>query len=266
MYDELMTATSLGTTTKYFSALTFATLKDMGWYTVDDTFYETSNYGYQKGCSFVLDACSSGTSFTEFCNAASQSGISSCQTNFFGKAICTNDAAAMADSCGIYGPYTNCVDPATTDPGYASYTQEKYATNSYCIASTLGTVALSSTLTSRCYPYSCGTSSVTFTIGSYTITCQSAEAGVQKTLSAMTGTLTCPDFAAFCTNTRKTCSNWCSKNGYCMGGVCNCLSGYYGTDCSKTSCTTNTFYDSTTLTCVAICPSGYYSNTYSRSC
>ena len=63
MYDELMTATSLGTTTKYFSGLTFAALKDMGWYTVDDTFNETSNYGYQKGCSFALNACH-GTSFT----------------------------------------------------------------------------------------------------------------------------------------------------------------------------------------------------------
>ena len=37
MYDELMTGTSLGTA-KYFSGLTFALLKDMGWYTVDDTF------------------------------------------------------------------------------------------------------------------------------------------------------------------------------------------------------------------------------------
>lgn len=49
MYDELMTATALGSL-KYFSGLTFAALKDMGWYTVDDTFSDTSNYGYQKGC------------------------------------------------------------------------------------------------------------------------------------------------------------------------------------------------------------------------
>ena len=33
-----MTATSMGATSKYFSGLTFAALKDMGWYTVDDTF------------------------------------------------------------------------------------------------------------------------------------------------------------------------------------------------------------------------------------
>lgn len=62
MYDELMTGTALGTA-KYFSGLTFALLKDSGWYTVDETFAGTSNFGYQKGCTFVSDACYN-TSFT----------------------------------------------------------------------------------------------------------------------------------------------------------------------------------------------------------
>lgn len=172
----------------------------------------------------------------------------------------------MADSCGIYGPYTNCIDPATTDSGYASYTQEQYATNSYCVGSTLGTVALPSTLTSRCYPYTCGTDSIVFTVGTYSITCLSSEAGTTKTLSAMTGDLTCPIFADFCTNTRKTCKNWCSQNGYCMAGICNCLPGYYGVDCSITICSVGTYYDSTTSSCVTVCPSGYYQNIYSHSC
>jgi hypothetical protein len=57
-----MTATSLGAN-KYFSGLTFSALKDMGWYTVDDTFNDTTNYGYKKGCPFVQDACY-GTSFS----------------------------------------------------------------------------------------------------------------------------------------------------------------------------------------------------------
>ena len=82
----------------------------------------------------------------------------------------------------------------------------------------------------------------------------------------MTGHLTCPIFADFCTNTRKTCSNWCSQNGYCMAGVCNCLQGYYGVDCSQTMCSINTYFDSTTSTCVSVCPSGYYQNIYSHSC
>ena len=49
MYDELMTGTALGPQ-KSFSALTFAMLKDMGWYEVDDSFNDTTNYGFNKGC------------------------------------------------------------------------------------------------------------------------------------------------------------------------------------------------------------------------
>ena len=66
----MMTATAFGATKGVFG-LTFALLKDTGWYLADDTFLETTNYGYQRGCSFVLDACYSSTSFPEFCNAAS---------------------------------------------------------------------------------------------------------------------------------------------------------------------------------------------------
>lgn len=127
-------------------------------------------------------------------------------------------------------------------------------------------MALSSTLTSRCYPYVCSSSSIVFSIGSYSITCLSSESGVQKTLSAMTGSLVCPIFSEFCSVTRKTCVSWCSQNGYCMGGVCNCLPGYYGVDCSQTMCSSGTYYDSTSSSCVTVCPSGYYQNIYSRSC
>jgi hypothetical protein len=58
-----MTGTNLGSS-KGFSALTFAALKDMGWYTVDDSFNETINYGYHKGCNFVYDACLGSTSYS----------------------------------------------------------------------------------------------------------------------------------------------------------------------------------------------------------
>ena len=44
-----MTGTELGAQ-KAFSGLTFAILKDMGWYGVDDTYNDTINYGYMKGC------------------------------------------------------------------------------------------------------------------------------------------------------------------------------------------------------------------------
>ena len=172
----------------------------------------------------------------------------------------------MADGCGMMGPYTNCIDPDSTDLGYASYTMEAAGTNSFCVSSTLGTVPLSSTLTSRCYPYTCNPANITFKIGTNTITCLNTDGGKSQNVSSMAGQLICPDFTSFCSRSRKTCANWCSQNGYCMGGVCNCLAGYYGSDCSKSYCTAGTYYDPTTSQCVSVCPNKYYQNVYSRSC
>jgi hypothetical protein len=77
----------------------------------------------------------------------------------------------MSDGCGIYGSYFNCVDSASSDPGYQPYTSEVYSPASFCVTSTLGTVTIPSTLQSRCYPYVCSTTGIVFTIGSYSITC-----------------------------------------------------------------------------------------------
>ena len=75
MYDELMTGTQLGAQ-KAFSGLTFAILKDMGWYDVDDTFNDTVNYGYKKGCQFLTDACYGTNVDTKyFCNTVAYNGI-----------------------------------------------------------------------------------------------------------------------------------------------------------------------------------------------
>ena len=127
-------------------------------------------------------------------------------------------------------------------------------------------VTIPSIYYSRCYPYVCGTSNITITIGPYSVECLSNEGGTVKTLSGMTGKLTCPDFAQFCTVSRKMCTNFCNQNGFCMGGVCNCLPNYFGNDCSKTTCTAGQFYSPSTNTCVTNCPSGYYANPFSHSC
>lgn len=51
-----------------------------------------------------------------------------------------------------------------------------------------------------------------------------------------------------------------------MGGICNCMPGYYGSDCSKTTCTSGTYYSSLTGACVGTCPSNYYANKYNSAC
>lgn len=252
---------------KGISGLTFALLKDMGWYEVDDSFNDTSNYGYNLGCNFYNKACYDTTTYPKyFCDMTTYSGVSACSTNFLSKAVCTNDTAAMADGCNIMGGYFHCVDPAQSDDGYKSYTLEKYDTNSFCIQSTLANVGITDKYRGRCYPYQCKTASIDFYIDSNTITCLNTDEGVQKTLGTLSGYLQCPKFTDFCTQSRKICSKWCSQNGYCTRGICNCLPGYYGADCSRTICTTGQYFDETTSTCVSACPSGTYMNKYSIAC
>ncbi len=104
-------------------------------------------------------------------------------------------------------------------------------------------------------------------MGSNKITCLSTEnSTTKKTISSYTGYLACPTFSQFCTQSRKTCPKWCSQNGFCMGGICNCITGYYGDDCSKTTCTSGLFYNPLSGLCVSVCPSGYYQNPYNTAC
>lgn len=192
MYDELMTATAFGAQ-KGFSGLTFALLKDMGWYEVDDTFNDTSNYGYNQGCSFFTDACYSATSFPDsFCSTVSLNQVTLPTTNYLSKAFCSSDAGILADGCGVFFPYQNCVDPATSDDGYKSYTLEKYQTDSFCVESTFANVAVSNLYRGRCYPYVCSDNRIDFTVGTNIVTCSynpTNEAGTQKTIASLNGYL-----------------------------------------------------------------------------
>lgn len=79
---------------------------DMGWYTVDDSFNDTSPYGYLKGCDFFFNACNASTAFTEFCD--STQSIKSCTSQNLGKGVC--QITPYSDNCGIWVSAVNCVD------------------------------------------------------------------------------------------------------------------------------------------------------------
>lgn len=164
----------------------------MGWYGVDDKFNDTTNYGYQKGCSFFFDACYSANSDSKyFCNPSNYVNVTECSTTFTGKALCKNDAALMADGCGIFAEYFNCVDPNSLADFYQSYTLESFSTNAFCAKGTIATAGIATTYRSRCYPYICNytTNSIKFTIGAYTFNCFSNEQGTNKSLTGMQGVL-----------------------------------------------------------------------------
>lgn len=65
---------------------------------------------------------------------------------------------------------------------------------------------------------------------------------------------------------RKTCQNWCNKRGICTRGICHCMSGYSGEDCSISTCLTNQYYDVTDQLCKGVCPTGTMANVFNRFC
>lgn len=176
----------------------------------------------------------------------------------------------MADHCSMWAEYHHCVDPDQGDDGFKQFTLEQYKTSSFCVTSTLGTSSISQESKSRCYPYVCKYApdvlAIALTIGTYTVNCLRSEGGIRKTISALTGYLECPVYDDFCVNSRKICKNWCSKNGICTRGICNCYPGYSGDDCSKTICTSTQFYNPADNTCGLACPSGTYQNKYAKTC
>lgn len=69
---------------------------------------------------------------------------------------------------------------------------------------------------------------------------------------------------------RKLCKNWCSQNGFCTRGICNCNPGYSGEDCSSNICSVGQYYIATNNSCVSgaslNCPDGTYANKYDSTC
>ena len=187
VYDELMTGTEMGTQ-KSFTALTFAILKDMGWYYVDSTFPDETNYGKDLGCDFYNDACYGSTQYSKyFCESADFTNVTECSTTFLGKAGCYDEPSLMADGCGMFLDYWSCADPDTADYGYEKWSLEDYAVDSFCVKGTLATIGITSSYRGRCYKHTCDTANnkIVFTVGEYTITCFEIDAGIKKTVSGL---------------------------------------------------------------------------------
>lgn len=61
----------------------------------------------------------------------------------------------------------------------------------------------------------------------------------------------CPDFDDFCEYVPVKCSTYCSRNGVCVNGTCECANGYGGSDCSQNL---NVTCDPSCVTCSGIGP------------
>ncbi len=84
----------------------------------------------------------------------------------------------------------------------------------------------------------------------------------------MVGTITCPNIKRFCKNQRLLCPNFCSNNGFCTNGICNCKAGMAGKDCSKTECSNSQIYSTDESSCIinSSCTGAFYVDIFNKVC
>ena len=91
MGNEYMTANDV--VNPVFSDISFAFLKDTGWYDVDYTKAETFNYGRNEGCTFLTSDCyDSGGEPTSpvFCKPPTDGTVAwGCSANYIAIGYCT---------------------------------------------------------------------------------------------------------------------------------------------------------------------------------
>lgn len=240
-YDELMTATTLGTT-KVLSGLTFSLLEDMGWYEVNGLWNDTLSFGQGKGCAFYEEVCYSAAKFGEFC-PADRGSRQVCSPDGAKKAICMSKGT-FADGCGIAVPYEEC-------------------SNSGCFHSSLASALRTRPQLTHCLAYRCVSGhSLVVESESHKVTCYAGE--TNKTYYGLFGWFECPDLAVACRKGQPACPNRCSHRGICMGGLCHCAEGSAGPDCSIDQCAPDQF--ALGVTCVEACPAGLFPNQFDRTC
>jgi hypothetical protein len=76
----------------------------------------------------------------------------------------------------------------------------------------------------RCFKWTCNAdgTSLSVVIGTQSFACSGPGATITPGIAGYTGTVTCPnDIRRFC-DFSGHCPNKCSKNGFCMQGMCYC--------------------------------------------
>ncbi|EGR26888.1 leishmanolysin family protein, putative [Ichthyophthirius multifiliis] len=231
--DEYMNA-SISKTQAYFSAFTTNLLRDTGFYVeVNASMEEATNYGQGEGCQFILGRCDQ--SIREFCRPVQDDGL--CDYYHHGSSVCTigqfNDP-----NCNTSSTYSNgkCWDTSSdlnTQQSQLAY-GIKFGINSKCFNVTLLNKKFvpSNKLQGKCYQHYCQHNSqqLIIQVGNQKVICTKNQAQMQ--VDGYNGYIQCPEnIQEFC-NFKKFCPNYCSANGYCLKGQCNCDKGFYGSDCS----------------------------------
>ncbi|EAR98414.2 leishmanolysin family protein (macronuclear) [Tetrahymena thermophila SB210] len=229
--NEYMNA-AVSNTQGFFSKFTTSLLKDTGFYaSINSTMEEQVFYGKDAGCSFINGTCDQLK--REFCKAGAQQ----CDYYHFSSGIC-NPSSFSDAGCDNIQAFSNsrCYDPSgnyQNNPTFLEKLGVGFGSNSRCFMSSLSDISGTVKEQGLCYNYTCNNANqVIIQVGNNTVTCSQNNQIV--TSPKMNGSLKCPEkLDQFC-NYKKVCPNFCSSNGYCVNGICKCIAGFKGVDCSKT--------------------------------
>lgn len=233
------------------STITLALLEDSGWYQVNYEMGQIPVIGRNIGCTFFDTKClTSGVSNypTLFCDTNNDS---TCDAMRLNKAKCNKITytSALPSAFQYYSSNTIGGENIFADycPIRVAYidgscrgnekvttmrtgTSEVIGMNSRCFESSLKLIP--NTITSdysACYEVkSCSSTSATVKIGTQTLECPFT--GGTFTVSGYNGSIKCPASSVLCNDV--PCLHACMGNGKCINGLCQCLSGHSGNDCS----------------------------------
>ena len=250
MMNEYMTSSV--SPEPYWSSLSLALLQDSGWYHVNYSLSLPPIIGKTSKCQYFESNCvKNGTSSDPNIWCESKSSWT-CDTLSLNKGYCkistyasplppafqyfqsntTGGSEASADYCPYRARYSNgaCRGNSLTTFTY-SRANERIGATSRCFESTLvlSPYKLAPPY-SACYEVvSCSEDSALVKIGDQSISCPFT--GGEVTVPGYTGSIKCPSSDVLCGDV--PCKNFCSAQGLCRRGVCECFAGFAGDDCSQ---------------------------------
>ncbi|EAR96458.2 leishmanolysin family protein (macronuclear) [Tetrahymena thermophila SB210] len=229
---------------RLFSQFDVAIIKDMGVYEyVNDDFAENIEWGKNQGCSFLENTCQNifqqtievqGQLYqcTQFKNSKfikSKQDIQSQFENGQCPRLTQTNSISCLDSTQsnqfttyfgeIYGIFSKCIE--------SNVQNKQNIINSYIIQSYQYKDS-----PIRCHHVQCVQDYIIiyFSLNQRVI-CEKPNSVIQVDTQDFIGQLKCPsDFSVYCS--QKFCLNDCSGAGFCNNGICICIQGRYGIDCS----------------------------------
>lgn len=213
--NELMTSQRTGYPA--FSFFTYHLMSDSGWYQMDFTTADATNWGRYAGCDFVNEHCN--PKFKEFCTVPDEL---SCSVDYRSKTICT--VSGFTPGC-YYNEYvqtnlcSNTVNFKFTSPF------EEPGSDSRCF-----NVKINGQNTANCYRFECTASGVSIRIQGVRYVCNATNQTIQVSEQL---TVVCPNINDFCNVYRSNwCPNDCNGQGTCSAAqVCKCNYFYTGVSC-----------------------------------